>query len=181
MSLVSSTPGRSPQPSGPRLPRPVRWGSVYHAVPRHGVGTSRLIVYSPVSSEHERFWARSASAFAPVSLSVGLLLWLLLVAIGASPEASAVGIVLVGVSTGAFLWWKARPLRGRVATAWSSRFVLWPHRDDEDREEKITTLSLLMERATQDLRHGRITRSVYDHVWMAVYEETHALSPGRDK
>ncbi len=45
----------------------------------------------------------------------------------------------------------------------------------------ITTLSLLMQRATEDLRHGRITRSVYDRVWMAVYEQTHALSPGRDK
>lgn len=180
MSLVSPTAGRAPYPSGSRLPRPVRWGFVYHAVARHGVGTSRLVVYSPVSSEHERFWARLSSAFAPVALSVGVLLWLLLVAVGASPEASAVGIVLVGVSTGAFLWRKARPLRGRVATAWSSRFVLWPRRDDEDREEMITALSLLMQRATEDLRHGRITRSVYDRVWMAVYEETHALSPGRD-
>ncbi|MGJ0203586.1 hypothetical protein NHL51_05420 [Leucobacter sp. gxy201] len=133
-----------------------------------------------MSSERERFWARLASAFVPAALSMGLLLWLVLIAVGASPEVSAVGIVLVGVSAGVFLWWKARPLRGRVAMAWSSRFVFWPRRDDEDREEMITTLSLLMERATEDLRHGRITRSVYDRVWMAVYEETHALSPARD-
>lgn len=181
MSRVSPTAGRSRQPKGSRLPRPVRWGSVCHTVARHGVGTSRLVVYSPVSSERERFWARLASAFVPAALSMGLLLWLVLIAVGASPEASAVGIVLVGVPTGVLFWWKARPLRGRVATAWSSRFVFWPHRDDEDREEMITTLSLLMQRATEDLRHGRITRSVYDRVWMAVYEETHALSPERDK
>lgn len=181
MSLVSPTDGGSHRPSRSRLPRPVRWGYVYHAVARQGVGTSRLVVYPPVSSERERFWARLASAFAPVGLSVGMLVWLLLIAAGASPEESALGIVLLGVSAGVFLWWKARPLRGRVATAWSSRFVFWPRREDEDREEMITTLSLLMQQATEDLRHGKITRSVYDRVWMAVYEETYALSSGRDK
>ncbi|WP_424960877.1 DUF6611 family protein [Leucobacter weissii] len=86
MSRVSPTAGRSRQPSGSRLPRPVRWGSVCHTVARHGVGTSRLVVYSPVSSERERFWARLASAFVPAALSMGLLLWLVLIAVGASPD-----------------------------------------------------------------------------------------------
>lgn len=71
-----------------------------------------------------------------------------------------------------------RPLRGRVATAWSSRSVLRPSRDDDEREEMIMELSLLMQQATDDLRHGRIPRSVYERVWMAVYEETYALAAG---
>lgn len=39
-------------------------------------------------------------------------------------------------------------------------------------------LSLLMQQATDDLRHGRIPRSVYERVWMAVYEERYALAAG---
>ncbi|TQJ14618.1 hypothetical protein FB459_2091 [Yimella lutea] len=39
-------------------------------------------------------------------------------------------------------------------------------------------LSLLMQQATDDLRHGQISRSVYERVWMAVYEETYALADG---
>lgn len=177
MSLMGPADDRPQRSSGARLPRSVRWGYAYHVAARHGVGTSRLVVYSPVSSERERFWAWLSSAFAPTSLGVGVLVWILLVAAGASPEESAVWIVMVGVPTGVFLWWKARPLRGRVATAWSSRFMYWPGRDDEDREDMITTLTLLMQRATEDFRRGRITRSVYDRVWMAVYEATFALSP----
>jgi len=162
--------------SGSKLPRPVCWGHVSYAVARHGVGTSRLVVYSPVSSDHERFWARLSGAFAPLRLSAGLLGWLLSLATGLSPEGSALGIAIVGIAIGVFLWWKARPLRGRVATAWSSRFLFRPSREDEVREEMITELSLLMQHATEELRHGRITRTLYERVWLAVYEETYALS-----
>lgn len=93
-------------------------------------------------------------------------------------EAAALGFAIVGSAIGVFLWWRARPLRGRVATVWSSRSVLRPSRDDDEREEMIMELSLLMQQATDDLRHGQISRSVYERVWMAVYEETYALADG---
>ncbi len=178
MPLVRSGASDSTLGGGSKLPRPVRWGHVSHFVSRHGVRTSRLVVYSPVSSDRERFRAWLSGAFAPVGLGAGVVGWLLCVAAGLSPEGAAIGFAIVGTSIGVFLWWRARPLRGRVATAWSSRSVLRPSRDDDEREEMIMELSLLMQQATDDLRHGRIPRSVYERVWMAVYEETYALAAG---
>lgn len=152
-----------------RKSHPVRWGFLQQAVARHGVVTSRLVVYPPDTSDHERLWADRLHGFAPLALGGGTLCWLLLIALGVSPETSAIAIVCLLSPAGIYLWRKARSVRSREVSVWANRLGLCPHPDDERREAVITRLSSVMQAACDDVRRGLITREAFERVWISVY------------
>lgn len=154
-----------------RKSRPIQWGYLQQAVARHGVVTSRLVVYPPDTSDSERLWAHRFYGFAPIALGGGTLSWLLLIALGVSPEMSAVALVGLFAPVGIYLWRRARPVRGRGISLWSNRLGLWPQPDDERREEMLTTFSSVMQTACDDLRRGQITRITFERIWVSVYTD----------
>ncbi|MCT1364098.1 MULTISPECIES: DUF6611 family protein [unclassified Microbacterium] len=159
----------------PLRPRRVRWGYVYQSFARYGVVTTRIVVFSPVSSESERFWADSLRIFTPVAVAVATASWFILVSLGLAPEVSAFLLAVVVLGLGGWLWWKSRVLRGRVATAWASRTGLWTSSVEQAREEAISDLAELIQLASDRYRRGEIDESVFQRVWLAVYEETLAF------
>lgn len=154
-----------------RKSRPVRWGHLQQAVARHGVVTTRLVVYPPDASDAERLWAHRFHDFAPIAVGAGTTSWLLLIALGASPEFSALAIVCLIAPIGIQLWRRTRPLRRRMVSLWSTRVGLQPHPDDERREEMLTMYSSVMQTACDDLRRGLITGETFTRVWASVYTD----------
>lgn len=154
-----------------RKSRPIAWGSLQQTVARHGIVTSRLIVYPPDASERDRLRAHRFRNFTPIALGAGTVCWLLLIAAGASPEASAVVLLALIAPVGIALWRGSRPLRSRTISLWSNRSGLWPHPDDERREEMLTELSSVMQAACDDMRSGRITGDAFSHIWDRVYQD----------
>ncbi|WP_311259812.1 DUF6611 family protein [Microbacterium sp. WCS2018Hpa-9] len=152
-----------------RKSRPVRWGYLQQTVARHGIVTSRLVVCPPDTSDGERRWAHRFSCFAPSALGGGTVCWLLLIALGASPEMSAIVLVALIAPVGIYLWRRARPVRGRTIALWSSRSGLCPHPDDEKREEALAVLSSVMQAACDDLRRGVMTTDAFERIWVSVY------------
>lgn len=152
-----------------RRSRPVRWGYLQQTVARHGVATSRLVVYPPNSSETERRWAQRFYGFAPIALGGGTSCWLLLIALGVSPEVSAIALLSIIAPVGSYLWWRSSQLRSRTIVLWSNRSGLWPHPDDEEREQTLTTLSSVMQAACADARRGAITGEAFERIWISVY------------
>lgn len=163
-----------------RKSRPVRWGYLQQSVARQGVVTSRLVVYPSDSSDDDRSWAHRFHGFAPVALGGGTLFWLALIVLGLSPESSAIALAGLIVPVGMYLWWRARPVRRHTVVVWSSRLSLWPHPDDERREDVLTTLSTVMQSACDDLRRGVITRQTFDRTWVGVHMEA-ALEKSTDR
>lgn len=171
-------PDDRPTHTQARKARPVRWGYLQQAVARHGVVTSRLVVYPPGTSDSARMWAYRFYGFAPIALGGGTLCWLFLIALGVSPETSAVALACLISPAGVYLWQRARPVRGRTISIWSNRLGLWPHADDERREEMLTRFASAMQTACDDMQRGLITRDAFERIWASVYTDA-ILADGR--
>ena len=154
-----------------RKSRPVRWGHLQQAVARHGVVTTRLVVYPPDASDAERRWAHRLHGFAPIAVGAGTSCWLLLIALGVSPEHSAVTLLCLIAPVGIHLWRRARAVRSRTISLWSNRAGFRSDPADERREEMLALYSSVMENACDDLRRGLITRETFERIWASVYAD----------
>ena len=154
-----------------RKARPVRWGHLQQAVARHGVVTTRLVVYPPDASDAERLRAHRLHVFAPIAVGAGTSGWLFLIALGVSPEHSALALICLIAPLGIRLSRRARPLRSRVISLWSSRVGFRSDPEDERREEMLALYSSVMETACDDLRRGLITRETFERIWASVYAD----------
>lgn len=163
-----------------RKARPIQWGSLQQAVARHGIVTSRLVIYPPDASDRDRLWAHRFHGFPPIALGGGTACWLLLIALGMSPETSAVLLAVLIAPIGISLWRRARPLHARTISLRSSRSGMWAHPDDERREEMLSKLSSVMEGACDDMRRGLITVETFESIWARVYGDA-LLADARDR